>query len=117
MALLDLGRAADAAAAAAALVAAEPLRERAVAVLIRALVAAGRPAEALQAFARLRAELAEQLGTDPSPELRRLHEQVLRQELNPAPSAPAAGRPDQLVRRAGRRTWPGSVRCWPGTGW
>jgi predicted ATPase/DNA-binding SARP family transcriptional activator len=88
VALLELGRAADAAAAAAALVAAEPLREHAVAVLIRALVAAGRPAEALQAFARLRAELAEQLGTEPSPELRRLHGQVLRQELAPAPSAP-----------------------------
>ena len=87
-ALLDLGRPAEAAAVAAALVAVEPLRERAVAVLIRALVAAGRPAEALRAFARLRAELADQLGVDPSPELRRLHEQVLRQELEPAPSAP-----------------------------
>jgi predicted ATPase/DNA-binding SARP family transcriptional activator len=86
-ALLELGRAADAAAASAALVTAEPLRERAVAVLIRALVAAGRPAEALHAFARLRAELAEQLGTEPSAELRRLHEQVLREELAPAPSA------------------------------
>ena len=92
-ALLATGRAADAAAAAAALVAADPLRERAVAVLIRALVAAGRPAEALAAFARLRAELADQLGADPSPELQRLHEQVLRQELPAAPAAPRPGLP------------------------
>ena len=84
-ALLGLGRPAAAATAAAALVAADPLRERAVAVLIRALVADGRPAEALRAFARLRAELADQLGVDPSPELAALHEQVLRQELRPAP--------------------------------
>lgn len=116
MALLELGRAADAAAAAAALVTAEPLREHAVAVLIRALVAAGRPAEALQAFARLRAELAEQLGTEPSPELRRLHGQVLRQELARHRARP--GRPCRSARSSGgRRTWPGSVRCWPGTGW
>jgi predicted ATPase/DNA-binding SARP family transcriptional activator len=87
-ALLDLGRAGQAAAACAALVAAEPLREGAVALLMRALVAAGRPGEAVAAFARLRAELAGELGLDPSPQLRRLHEQVLRQEV-PPPPAPA----------------------------
>ena len=93
--LLDLGRESDAAVAAAALVEADPLRERAVGVLIRALAAAGRPAEALRAFARLRARLAEQLGADPSPELDRLHQQVLRRQL---PVHPARG--DGVARPA-----------------
>ena len=106
-ALLGAGRVAEAEAAAAALVAADPLRERAVAVLIRAQVANGRPAEGLRSFARLRAELAEQLGTDPSAELVRLHEQVLRQELARGADPAAAGGADQLVRRAGRRCGPG----------
>jgi predicted ATPase/DNA-binding SARP family transcriptional activator len=92
-ALLGLGRATEAATAAGALVAADPLRERAVAVLIRALVAAGRPAEALRAFARLRTELAGQLGTDPSAELMTLHRQVLRQELRPTPTRPGPAVP------------------------
>ncbi|MFD1534402.1 BTAD domain-containing putative transcriptional regulator [Pseudonocardia aurantiaca] len=96
-ALLDAGRTGEAAAAADALVAAEALREGAAAVLVRALAAAGRPAEALRAYGRLRAALAAELGLDPSPELRALHEQVLRQEplvqspaqrRSPAPALP-----------------------------
>jgi predicted ATPase/DNA-binding SARP family transcriptional activator len=79
-ALLDAGRTGEAVAAADALVTAEPLREGAAAILVRALAAAGRPGEALRAYARLRAALAAELGLDPSPELRALHEQVLRQE-------------------------------------
>jgi predicted ATPase/DNA-binding SARP family transcriptional activator len=87
-ALLDAGRAGEAVAQLQAVVAAEPVREGAVGALMRALVAAGRPAEALGAFARLRAVLAEQLGLDPSAELQDVHERVLRGDLHPPPQPP-----------------------------
>ena len=64
-----------------------PLRERLVGALMRALVAAGRPAEALTIYGRAREALADELGADPSPELSELHTAVLRGELNPAPPA------------------------------
>lgn len=46
----------------------EPYRETAHALLMRAHVAAGNPAQALGAYERLRTRLAEDLGTQPSPE-------------------------------------------------
>ncbi|GAA2931409.1 AfsR/SARP family transcriptional regulator [Streptomyces enissocaesilis] len=54
-----------------------PLRERSAGLLIRALHASGNPAEALTAYERLRAALAEKLGAVPSAELRRIHTHVL----------------------------------------
>ncbi len=51
--------------------AAHPMRERLVAALMRALVAAGRDSEALLAYQRAREALADTLGVDPSPELGR----------------------------------------------
>jgi DNA-binding SARP family transcriptional activator len=53
------------------LVAAHPVRERLVAALMRALVAAGRGSEALLVYQRTREALADALGVDPSPELSR----------------------------------------------
>ena len=62
-------------------VAAHPVRERLVAALMRALVAAGRDTEALLVYERTREALADALGVDPSPELSALHVAVLRGEL------------------------------------
>ncbi|WP_433363510.1 BTAD domain-containing putative transcriptional regulator [Actinoplanes sp. CA-142083] len=62
------------------LVGAHPVREKLVASLMRALVAAGRGSEALQLFQRTREALAEELGADPSPELSALHVALLRGE-------------------------------------
>jgi DNA-binding SARP family transcriptional activator/WD40 repeat protein len=47
----------------------EPGRERTVALLMQALHASGRPADALRCFRSFRAQLAEDTGFDPSPEL------------------------------------------------
>ena len=63
------------------LVAAHPMRERLVATLMRALVAAGRDTEALLVYQRTREALADALGVDPSPELSALHVALLRGEL------------------------------------
>src|SRR5580700_8132337 len=63
------------------LVAAHPMRERLVAALMRALVAAGRDTEALLVYQRTREALADALGVDPSPELSALHVALLRGEL------------------------------------
>src|SRR5262249_27568149 len=75
---LETGSSGEALASLTELVAAQPLRERARALLMRTLWAGGRPAEALDEYARLRAELADALGTEPSPALRELHTAMLR---------------------------------------
>ncbi|MDR7327228.1 MULTISPECIES: BTAD domain-containing putative transcriptional regulator [Catenuloplanes] len=76
------------------LVAADPLRERAWALLMRALAADGRQAEALAAFGTARRALADDLGADPSAELSAVHTAILRGALGgPAPGGPAPGGP------------------------
>ena len=54
-----------------------PTRERLVHQLMLALYRAGRQSDALRSFDTYRLHLAEELGLEPSPELRRLEEQIL----------------------------------------
>ncbi len=60
-----------------------PLAEPLAAARMRLLATHGRPAEALECFARLRRCLVEQLGTQPGPELLDLHTAILRGEPVP----------------------------------
>ncbi|WP_069110910.1 BTAD domain-containing putative transcriptional regulator [Jiangella alba] len=89
-AALRLGRGAALTTELTTLVAEYPLRERLVGQLLRALVAAGRPAAALAAYERTREALADELGTDPSAELTALHTAILRGELPPPSAGPAS---------------------------
>ncbi len=57
-----------------------PFRERLWAQLITAYYVAERQSDALNAYRRLKTNLAENLGIDPGPTIRGLHEQILRQE-------------------------------------
>lgn len=61
-----------------------PLWERPRVLLMRALHATGRTADALDLYTRTRSLLAEELGTDPGQEMVRTHLEILR-----APAAPA----------------------------
>ncbi|MDT0347192.1 AfsR/SARP family transcriptional regulator [Streptomyces litchfieldiae] len=61
-------------------VAAHPLRERLVWLLMLALYRSGQATAALLAFEEARRRIAEEMGSDPGPALRALHERVLRQD-------------------------------------
>ncbi|MEU6707140.1 AfsR/SARP family transcriptional regulator [Streptomyces wuyuanensis] len=60
-----------------ALIAADPLREGLRGQLMTALYRSGRQADALAAYRAARATLADELGLEPSAELRRLHQALL----------------------------------------
>ena len=79
-ALLATGRAAEIIGELEAAVADAPLRERRWGQLMLALYRAGRQGEALGAYQRARALLADELGVDPGPELRRLEAAVVAQD-------------------------------------
>ncbi|MER6943750.1 BTAD domain-containing putative transcriptional regulator [Nonomuraea sp. NPDC000554] len=83
---LSLGRADAAAARLTALLTEYPVHERAAALLMDALAAQGRQAEALALYERFRESLADDLGADPGAALRERHLRLLRAE-RPAPAA------------------------------
>ncbi|HEX2744198.1 MAG TPA: BTAD domain-containing putative transcriptional regulator [Streptosporangiaceae bacterium] len=87
---LDAGRAAVRVGELEALVAEHPLHEKLAGLLMRALAATGRQADALAAYEALRTRLADELGIDPGPEARAVQLEVLRGEI--AAAAAPAGR-------------------------
>ncbi len=102
-ALLDAGDWMTAADAAAAAIERDPYDEAALRILLRARVTGGQPSAALAAYASMRERLAQDLGTDPSPETAGLHTAILRGELPRAGQQAAAaaaglvGRRDELA--------------------
>ena len=102
-AALQLGRHRELVPELEALVAQAPLRERRTALLMLALSHSGRQADALAAFRRLRARLVDELGLEPSAELRAVEGAVLSQ-------AGTTTTPPALMAASGPR--PGSSRAW-----
>ena len=92
-----------------------PFRERLWGQLMLALYRSGRQAEALETFQEARRVLADELGLEPGPELRRLQEAILahdpaiaavpvarrRRGNLPAPSTSFVGRADEIGQVAG----------------
>ncbi|MFI8423451.1 AfsR/SARP family transcriptional regulator [Streptomyces sp. NPDC085479] len=78
-----------------------PLREKLHGRLIQALYWSGRQAEALEAFRTARRYLAEELGLEPSRELRDLEAAILAGELPPPAAAPPAPAPARGVAAPG----------------
>ncbi|MER6265911.1 BTAD domain-containing putative transcriptional regulator [Streptomyces sp900105755] len=94
-AALALGQAEQSLPELTALCDAHPLDEPLQALRLRALHGTGRTAEALAAYDDVRHLLADRLGSDPGPELRALHGEL----LDPAPAADAPARPGNLRAR------------------
>jgi DNA-binding SARP family transcriptional activator len=91
---IESGNAAGAVGELLRLTADHPLREELWALLMRALRAAGRQAEALEAYERARQVIGDELGVDPGPNLRQLHQEILEADARPAPRAVRPARPE-----------------------
>ena len=92
--LLDEGQPARAVADAKHLVQRHPFRERAWTALMLALYRSGRQRESLAAYQRLQGRLREELGVEPSPEVRQLEQAILNQD--PQLDGPAEAAPEAL---------------------
>lgn len=93
---LALGRHAASVAELESLSSKHPLRERLHGQLMLALYRSGRQAEALEVYQEMRRHLLDELGIDPSPELQRLEQAILRQD-------PALELPEQAPPSEGGR--------------
>lgn len=90
------------------LLADHPIRERVWALLLEALYGSGRQAEALEAYAKAREVIADELGVDPGAELQEIYQRILnddrdkpaaaqaRHREQPVPPPPAVLSPAQL---------------------
>ena len=87
-----------------------PIREGMWALLMRALYSSGRQAEALGAYARAREVIADELGVEPSAELRQLHQQMLQADGGP-------GRPGSATKTTAADSpfaaWPSGPQARP----
>ncbi|MFI6098977.1 BTAD domain-containing putative transcriptional regulator [Lentzea sp. NPDC051213] len=103
---LDRGQAAELVAELSALTQQHPLRERFWAQRMSALYHAGRQAEALESYREIAALLADELGVDPSPELRQLHLALLNGDVAPVerPRQAICQLPPDTARFVGRET-------------
>lgn len=97
-AVLASGGRPDLATELAALVQAHPLRESLRASLMIALYWSGRHVEALEVFREARRALVEELGIEPGPALRKVHEQILAGD--PALDPPVPGDDKPAIARA-----------------
>jgi predicted ATPase/DNA-binding SARP family transcriptional activator len=84
------------------LAAADPVRERLHALLMLALYRSGRQADALDAYARLRAHLADELGLEPSSALKVLQAEILEQSPSLDAAASTAHLPPRRSTLLGR---------------
>ena len=132
-ALVALGRRREAIAELESIRSSDPLRERTAGQLMHVLMAEGRISDALAAYADLKSNLVEELGLDPSPELRELRDSIVMETYvsplapggkdlasagrteTPAPSSTATplddlvGRDDEIERLLGLLRAPGLV--------
>ncbi|MGW7209582.1 BTAD domain-containing putative transcriptional regulator [Streptomyces sp. NPDC054837] len=95
---LRAGRYADVLADLEAAGARRPLSERLAGLRMRALSAAGRQSDALAVYEDLRGRLGDELGVDPSAEVREIHLALLRGELE-RPAARPTNAPSRLPAR------------------
>jgi hypothetical protein len=65
-------------------------------VLMRALSATGRDAEALDCYVTTRARLVEEFGAEPGLELQAVHQGILRGDLDPYPCGGGGRRPTRV---------------------
>ncbi|MEV0526590.1 BTAD domain-containing putative transcriptional regulator [Streptomyces sp. NPDC050439] len=95
---LLLGHASDVVPELRELTSAQPYDETLHALLIRALRAAGRGADALAAYENARRTLADALGADPGPELRALHAELLKGDPGSPEDLEHPGHPERPDR-------------------
>lgn len=98
---LGLGRHAELVPELAGLLGQYGLDEEVLACYLRALYLSGRPADALDAFARARSRMIDELGVEPGPKLASLQQQILRHDPElvvavPAPVQQRRLKPDTL---------------------
>jgi predicted ATPase/DNA-binding SARP family transcriptional activator len=99
---LELGRAELLVGELEGLVREHPYRERLRGQLMLTLYRSGRQAEALRAYRDARRVLVDELGIEPSVELRELHDAILAQDASLTSSAQLVERAGQAVRGGGR---------------